>query len=179
MPVRLRLTVVALIIISLACGVRTIFSQELGSSTKLPFFGTWVRNEAESSWNRGDRPRTSSTPRGNSKWEFELDNGGVRQSHYDMADSTSPRITPYYKFDGKEWPDPHGPGVSNGNNGPGELLLTYLVNPYTQIRHTWVKAKTTEWSFYVISADGKTFTVTAWDETKPWARNIQVFDRVQ
>jgi hypothetical protein len=179
MPVGLRFTLLAVATLSLAFGVPPIFSQQQGLDPKLPFFATWVRNEAKSSWNRGDRPRTTPGPRGNQKWKLEYDNGGVRQSHYDMSDSTSPRITPFYKFDGNEWPDPHGPGVSNGNNGPGELLLTYLVNPYTQIRHTWVKAKTTEWSFYVVSADGKTFTVTAWDEARPWARNIQVFDRVQ
>jgi hypothetical protein len=172
------LSVLAAIVTAFLLGAAPVSTQEQGVDSHLPFFATWVRNEAKSSWNRGDRPRTTAEPRLNQKWKLEYYEGGVKQSHYDLVDGTVPRITPFYKFDGKEWPDPHGPGVSNGNNGPGELLLTTLINPYTQIRHTWVKAKTTEWSFYVVSSDGKTFTVTAWDETKPWALNIQVFDKV-
>ena len=82
---------------------------------------------------------------------MELENGGVRQRHYDAADSTVPRVSIYYKFDGNIWKDPHGAGVI------GESVLPWLINPYTQIRHVYTKEKTTEWSMYVVSDDGKTF----------------------
>lgn len=146
-------------------------SHDLDSS--FPLFASWVRNEAKSSFNRGNQVRQTNAPRGNRKWVMQLENGGVRQRHYDTPESTDPLVSIFYKFDGKEWKDPHG------GKPPGEVVLPWLINPDTQIRHCYTPERTTEWSLYIVSSDGKTFTVTAWDEARPWARNIQVFDKVE
>jgi hypothetical protein len=169
----------ALIVLSVSIGAAFVLGGRLVAGdvhdldSTFPLFATWVRNEAKSSFNRGNQVRQTSAPRLNRKWKMELENGGVRQTHYDTAESTDVRVSIFYKFDGKEWKDPHGAAVV------GEVVLPWLINPYTQIRHVYTEEKTTEWSLYVVSEDGKTFTVTAWDEARPWARNIQVFDKVQ
>jgi hypothetical protein len=138
--------------------------------SKLPLLGAWIFNPQKSSFNRGDHPGNSLNPPKQAKWTFEIENGGIRQKIYERPDSPAPLVSSFYKFDGKEYPDPHGPGR-------GEVVIPWLVNPYTQIRHVYTKEKTTEWSIYAVSADGKTLTVTAWNEPRPDARNIQVFDR--
>jgi hypothetical protein len=51
------------------------------------------------------------------------------------------------------------------------------VNSYTQIRHVYGKERTTEWSIYAMSLDGKTLTVTAWNQPRPDAGNVQIFDK--
>jgi hypothetical protein len=180
MLTRTRVLVVSIGLIAIfSYGVRLLSADGHDLDSKFPLFATWVRNEAKSSFNRFNRgnppqPRKADAPpRLNQKWAMELENGGVRQKHYDTADSTDARVSVYYKFDGKEWKDPHGPQVA------GEQVVPWLINPDTQIRHVYTKEKTTEWSLYVVSEDGKTFTVTAWDEDRPWARNIQVFDKVR
>lgn len=166
--------IVAMIVV-LAATARPTSSQDQGIDPKLPLFGTWILNVSESSFNRGNRPTIAPGKIAHPnllKWKLEPENGGIRQTHYDTPESTVPKVSIFYKFDGQEWKDPHGPGM-------GEVVLPWLINPYTQIRHVYTKEKTTEWSLYVVSSDRKTLTVTAWDEPRPWMRNIQVFDRAE
>jgi hypothetical protein len=163
---------VAMIVVLAVAGKPTS-GQDQGIDPKLPLFGTWILDVDKSSFNRGNRPNIAPGKIAKPtllKWKLEPENGGIRQTHYDTPESSEPRVSIFYKFDGQEWKDPHGPGM-------GEAVLPWLVNPYTQIRHVYTKEKTTEWSLYVVSSDRKTLTVTAWDEPRPWMRNIQVFDR--
>jgi hypothetical protein len=156
-----------------AVGGHPVSGQGQGIDANLPLFGTWILNVDESSFNRGNRPTIAPGKIAHPsllKWKLEPENGGIRQTHYDTPESTEPHVSIFYKFDGQEWKDPHGPGM-------GEVVLPWLINSYTQIRHVYTKEKTTEWSLYVISSDRKTLTVTAWDEVRPYAKNIQVFDR--
>jgi hypothetical protein len=138
---------------------------------KLPLLGTWIFNAAKSSFNRGDHPGNSLNPPKQAKWSFEIEKGGIRQKIYERPESAAPLVSSFYRFDGREYPDPHGPGK-------GEVVLPWLVNRYTQIRHVYTTEKTTEWSVYAVSADGNTLTVTAWND-RAWARNFQVFDKQQ
>jgi hypothetical protein len=172
MHMRLRTLAAAIgfLLLLSALGSEASPASDYDASPKLPLLGVWYFNPARSSFNRGDHPGNSQNPPKQAKWTFELENGGIRQKIYERPESPEPLVSSFYKFDGQEHPDPHGPGK-------GEVVLPWLVNPYTQIRHVYTKERTTEWSFYTVSADGKTLTVTAWNEARPWARNVQVFDK--
>jgi hypothetical protein len=76
----------------------------------------------------------------------------------------------FARFDGKEYPDPHGPGK-------GEVAIHWRLNPYLMVRLVKMNGVPTEYATYAISSDGNVLTTTSWEPATPEYHNVQVYER--
>jgi hypothetical protein len=76
----------------------------------------------------------------------------------------------FARFDGKEYPDPHGPGN-------GEVAIHWRLSPYLMVRLVKMNGMPTEYATYAISSDGNVLTTTSWEPATPEYHNVQVYER--
>ena len=76
----------------------------------------------------------------------------------------------FARFDGKEYPDPHGPGT-------GEVAIHWRLSPYLMVRMVKMNGTPNEYAIYAISSDGNVLTTTSWDPPTPQYHNVQVYER--
>ena len=77
----------------------------------------------------------------------------------------------FARFDGKEYPDPHGPGK-------GEIAIHWRLSPYLIVRLAVKRTEPpTEYATYAVSSDGNVLTTTSWDPATPEYHNVQVYER--
>jgi hypothetical protein len=92
-----------------------------------------------------------------------------RMTTFDDAAPTAARSY-FFRSDGKEYPDPYGPGR-------GEIANHWRPSPYVMVRLVKTNGKPTEWVTYAVSSDGNVLTTTEWDPATPEKHMIQVYDR--
>jgi hypothetical protein len=150
------------------------------SASKEPLIGTWKINLAKSSYMRSGKP--GPTPADTLTWTYTAEKDGLRMSVYPMGLAPSPARSYFFKWDGKEYPDPQGPGrhetVVFWRMHPNMLTRVVRQYPSDEDRAAGRNAKFLEWVSWAVSPDGKTLAITAWDPEHPEWHNLQVFDRM-
>ena len=142
-----------------------VFGQDADS--KDPIVGTWKLNLGKSnsvgpdgSLVRATRPATRIVA---------AEGDGYRMTTFDDAAPNAARSY-FFRPDGKEYPDPHGPGR-------GELANHWRPSPYVMVRLVKTNGKPTEWVTYAISSDCSVLTTTMWEPATPEKHMIQVYER--
>jgi hypothetical protein len=145
-----------------------ILGQDADSSD--PMVGTWKLNLAKSV-NMPGPDGTSTHPTRAATRVVSVEGDGFRMTNYDDA---TPNVTRSYFFkpDGKDYPDPRGPGR-------GEVGYHWRPNPFVMLRLVTTKGKPTEWVNYAVSADGNELITTMWAPETPDKHQIQVYDRAK
>lgn len=141
------------------------FGQE--GDSKDPFIGSWALNIAKSTISRVGVAPTH--PARGSTRIFAVERDGYRVSVADDG-SAAPARSYFFRCDGKEYPDPHGPGR-------GELATHWRLTPYVIVRLVKTNGKPTEWVAYAVSTDGNMLTTTEWAPEHPDYHTIQVWER--
>jgi hypothetical protein len=138
-----------------------------GADSKDPFVGTWKLNLAKSSSVGPDgalvRPTRPATR------TVTVEGDGYRMATFDDANPAAARSY-FFRSDGKEYPDPHGPGK-------GEVANHWRPSPYVMVRLVKTNGKPTEWVTYAVSADGNALITTMWEPATPEKHMIQFYER--
>jgi len=142
-----------------------IFGQDADS--KDPIVGTWKMNLAKSSSIGADGAIVHPTRPATRIVAVEGD--GYRMTTFDDANPAAARSY-FFRSDGKEYPDPHGPGR-------GEVANHWRPSPYVMVRLVKTSGKPTEWVTYAVSSDGSVLITTMWDPATPAKHQIQVYER--
>jgi hypothetical protein len=148
---------------------------------KDPLLGVWKINVKKSRYERGGPDKPAGTANPELFWTFTPEKDGtVRMSVYPKGLAPMPGRSYVFKWDGKEYMDPQGPGMHESVIfWRGERnLLTRLVLHYAsdEDRAAHKNPKRQEWVSYALSADGKTLAINSWDEATPEYTNRQIFD---
>jgi len=142
-----------------------IFGQDADS--KDPIVGTWKMNLAKSSSIGADGAIVHPTRPATRIVAVEGD--GYRMTTFDDANPAAARSY-FFRSDGKEYPDPHGPGN-------GEVAIHWRLSPYLMVRLVKMNGMPTEYATYAISSDGNVLTTTSWEPATPEYHNVQVYER--
>jgi hypothetical protein len=138
-----------------------------GADSKDPFIGTWKLNLAKSSSVGPDgalvRPTRPATR------VVAVEGDGYRMATSDDANPAAARSY-FFRSDGKEYPDPHGPGK-------GEMASHWRPSPYMMVRLVKTNGMPTEYATYAVSSDGNVLTTTSWEPATPEYHNVQVYER--
>jgi hypothetical protein len=137
------------------------------ADSKDPFVGTWKMNLAKSSSVGADGALIHPTRPATRIVAAEGD--GYRMSTFDDANPAAARSY-FFRSDGKEYPDPHGPGR-------GEVANHWRPSPYVMVRLVKTNGKPTEWVIYAVSSDGNELITTEWEPATPEKHMIQFYDR--
>ena len=140
------------------------------ASTKDPMLGTWRLNLAKS-LNLPGPDGTSAHPTKGAMRVISVEGDGFKMTTYDEGAADKARSY-FFKPDGKDYPDPHGPGR-------GEVAYHWRPNPYVMLRLILTKGHPTEWVNYAVSADGNELITTMWTPEAPDKHMIQVYDRTK
>jgi len=142
-----------------------IFGQDADS--KDPIVGTWKLNLGKSSSVGADgalvhptRPTTRIVA---------VEGDGYRMTTFDDAAPNAARSY-FFRSDGKEYPDPHGPGRD-------ELANHWRPSPYMMVRLVKTNGKPTEWVTYAVSSDGNVLITTEWEPATPEKHMVQFYER--
>ena len=140
------------------------FAQDTTSSD--PVVGTWKLDLDKSVMNRaGGAPVHPTRP---ATRVFAVEGDGYRMSV--SGDGGTAARAYFARFDGKEYPDPHGPGKD-------EVAIHWRLNPYLVVRLVKMNGTPTEYATYAVSSDGNVLTTTSWDPATPEYHNVQVYER--
>jgi hypothetical protein len=160
-----RLIFVAVVLTMALCLTLRTSAQDAASSD--PVVGTWKLDLAKSVMNRaGGAPAHPTRP---ATRIFAVEGDGYRMSVLDDGAGGAARAY-FARFDGKEYPDPHGPGK-------GEIAIHWRLSPYLIVRLVKMNGMPTEYATYAVSADGNVLTTTSWDPATPEYHNVQVYER--
>lgn len=156
------------LLIALSCLAPQSFARDTTSSD--PVVGTWKLDLAKSVMNRdGGAPVHPTRP---ATRVFAVEGDGYRMSVFDdgaLGGTAAARVY-FARFDGKEYPDPHGPGK-------GEIAIHWRLSPYLIVRLVKTNGTPTEYATYAVSSDGNVLTTTSWDPATPEYHNVQVYER--
>jgi hypothetical protein len=166
---RTRLSAVAVVGVVLAMALSWVTiracAQEANSSD--PIVGAWKLDPEKSVMNRagGDpvHPTRSVTR------VIAIEGDGYRMNANAKGDA-APTGGYFARFDGKEYPDPHGPGH-------GEVAIHWRLSPYLMVRLVKMNGTPTEWATWAVSSDGNVLTTTSWEPATPEYHNVQVYER--
>ena len=150
---------------ALPCVVVRSFGQDAKSND--PLLGAWKLDPEKSVMNReGGAPvhPTRSVTR-----VIAVEGDGYRMNA-NAAGGAAPTGGYFARFDGKEYPDPHGPGT-------GEVAIHWRLNPYLMVRLVKTNGMPTEYATYAVSSDGNVLTTTSWEPATPEYHNVQVYER--
>jgi hypothetical protein len=138
-----------------------------GQAPELAHYGTWKINiEKTEAANK-----TPSTRAATFTWIYAPERDGIRHTVYVTYPKPAPDRSYFARLDGKEYPDPHGPGK-------GETVTLWPVNRFTVVREMKTNGKRTERVVWAVSADGKFLVNTTIDPDHPEKGvNVMVFDR--
>lgn len=163
------LTVVALMA-GVSCASVSVYGQDANGATSAdtsgPIAGTWKLDLDKSVNNRNGKEVHPTRP---STRIFAVEGDRYRMSVIDDG-GTAPARSYFARFDGKEYPDPHGPGR-------GEVAIHWELSPYMIVRLVKKNGKPTEWVTYAVSSDGNILTTTSWDPANPEYHNVSVYER--
>ncbi len=141
------------------------FGQDANSGD--PIVGAWKLDLVKSVRNRaGGEPVH---PTRQATRIFAVEGDGYRMSAFNDDAAASARAY-FARFDGKEYPDPHGPGR-------GEVAIHWRLSLYLIVRLVKMNGTPTEYATYAVSSDGNVLTTTSWDPATPEYHNIQVYER--
>jgi hypothetical protein len=155
----------AVLALALASSTPKTFGQTANSSD--PLLGAWKLDPEKSVMNRdGGAPvhPTRSVTR-----VIAVEGDGYRMNA-NAAGGAAPTGGYFARFDGKEYPDPHGPGT-------GEVAIHWRLNPYLMVRLVKTNGMPTEYATYAVSSDGNVLTTTSWEPATPEYHNVQVYER--
>jgi hypothetical protein len=109
---------------------------------------------------------------------FTPDGKNLQHSIYAQYPAPKPDRTLAVIVDGKHHPceDPVS-CLSTGGSAKEQSFVYQQVDSHVLLRIFYVKDKIDEYSTYVVSTDGKTFTVITWSPETPHWQNIQVFNK--
>jgi hypothetical protein len=172
------------ILLALTVGSRSVHGQlPQPVSGKDPLIGVWKLNVEKSRYERGGPGRPAPVANPLLVWTYTPEPGGaLRMSVYAKGLENPVTRSYVFKWDGKEYPDPQGPGrhesVIFWRMDP--KMLTRLVLEYAsdEDRGAHRNPKRQEWVSWSLSEDGKTLAINAWDPARPEYTNRQIFDRV-
>jgi hypothetical protein len=154
------------IVLAVACMAVCAFGQDTAMTD--PVVGTWKLDLDKSVMNRdGGAPIHPKKP---ATRVFAVEGDGYRMSVFDDGAGAASARAYFARFDGKEYPDPHGPGR-------GEVAIHWKLSPYLIVRLVKTNGKPTEYATYAVSADGNVLTTTSWDPATPEYHNVQVYER--
>jgi hypothetical protein len=138
-----------------------------GANSTDPFIGTWKLNLAKSSSVGADGAPVHPTRTATRIVAVEGD--GYRMTTSDDANPGAARSY-FFRSDGKEYPDPHGPGR-------GEVANHWRPSPYVMVRLVKTNGTPTEWVTYAVSSDGNVLITTEWEPATPGKHMIQFYER--
>jgi hypothetical protein len=178
-----RITVAGVVmLLVLAAGSRTYGQLPQPIAGKDPLIGVWKLNVEKSRYERGGPGRPAPAANPLLVWTYTPEPGGaLRMSVYAKGLDNPVTRSYVFKWDGKEYPDPQGPGrhesVIFWRMDP--KMLTRLVLEYAsdEDRAAHRNPKRQEWVSWSLSEDGKTLAINAWDPARPEYTNRQIFDR--
>jgi len=136
------------------------------AQSKDPFVGTWVANVAKSTYNPGPAPKSAQTT-------IEAAGKGYKMTvHQVPATGAAQDWTLTTNLDGK-------PAKVNGTNSNADMITYTRVDARTLESVQTLKGKETQRQKIVISADGKTRTVTSTgvDGSGKKINNVIVYDK--
>jgi hypothetical protein len=178
---RITLAVVAMTV-ALSLEGRHLFAQapQPVEGGKDPLVGVWKINLPASRYDRTGKPGPK--PPETLTWTYTAEKDGLRMSVYPQGLAPQPARSYFFKWDGKEHPDPQGPGLHESVIfwRMDRRMLTRLVLGYAsdEDRAARRNPKRVEWVAWSLSEDEKTLAITAWTPTTPQWQNVQIFDRV-
>lgn len=147
---------------------------------KDPLIGMWKINLPASRYERAGKP--GPTPPATLTWTYTAEKDGLRMSVYPNGLAPQPARSYFFKWDGKEYPDPQGLNLHESVIfwRMDRRMLTRLVLGYLSDEDRAAKRnpRRVEWVAWSLSEDEKTLAITAWTPTTPQWQNVQIFDRV-
>lgn len=160
---RAALAVLALVV-AFACACVPTHAQDATPTD--PFVGTWKLDLDKSVMNRaGGEPIH---PKRQATRVISAEGDGYRIATGGNGAGTAGGY--FARFDGKEYPDPHGPGK-------GEVAIHFRLSPNVVVRLVKTNGKPTEWATWAVSSDGDVLTTTSWEPETPEYHNVQVYNR--
>lgn len=160
--------IAAVLLMVVALKSPQILGQDAAASD--PMVGTWKLN-LDKSVNMPGPDGEAKHPTRAATRVVAVEGDGFRMTNYDDAAPDKARSY-FFKPDGKEYPDPHGPNR-------GEVAYHWRPNPFVMLRLVTTKGKPTEWVNYAVSADGNELITTMWSPEAPDKHQIQVYDRAK
>ena len=151
--------------LALVGGLAVTLGVAVLAQTPDPRLGTWKLNVAKSKYSPGPAPKSGSVT-------FSAAGEGVKAVVDTVGPDGSETQWEYTaNFDGKPYPVKGNPD--------GDMVVAKRVNPNTVETSYTLKGKPTTVNTGVVSADGKTFTVTSKGTNAQGQKldNVQVFER--
>ena len=154
------------VVLAVAVGVFALAGQVLGQGTD-PLIGTWKLNVAKSTYSPGPVPKSSTL-------KYEAAGSGIKVSVDGVAaDGSTGKWGFTANYDGKDVP------ITGNNPYAADMATMKRVNP-TTTETTYKKGgKVTTTNVRVISADGKTLTITTTgtDTQGRAVKNVAVYEK--
>ena len=138
------------------------------------FLGRWQIDLSRTHMNRGNNITRSSS----FTFIFSAGNPGLKMDIYSDYPRATPSRSSLILPDHKQRSCETSTGcLTVGGNAAEQSFAYYAIDSHMLMRVFYIKGEVSEYSTYAVSADGNTFTMSAWGAEAPDHQNIQVFEK--